>query len=140
MRPAHLFPRFQSCLSVHNVIRCGSSRTSCSPRVCGQSRFVNPPELFLIHKLTLCLDIVVITPKGVSGSSSVPTVPKRGVKTDFTTIFSSIFSFESHKRPIRDLNERDTITPPPLFTETFGPINAANNANGVSNAYYYFQM
>jgi hypothetical protein len=93
---------------------------------------VNPPKLFSIHKLNFWLNIVAITPNGVSDASSVPAIRKTGVKTDFTTIFSSIYSFESHKRPTRDLNERDTITPPPLFAETFGPINAANNADGVS--------
>ena len=81
------------------------------------------------------MDIIAITPKGVSDASSIPTIRKTGVKTDFTSIFNSIYAFESHKRPTRDLNERDTITPPPLFAETFGPIDAANNADGVSNAY-----
>jgi hypothetical protein len=96
---------------------------------------VNPPKLFSIHILNFWLNIVAISPKGVSDASSVPKIHKSGIKTDFTTIFSAIYSFESHKRPTRDLNGRDTITPPPLFAETFGPIDAANNADGVSNAY-----
>ena len=123
---------------VHDALRCNSSRASCSPRVRRQSRFVNQPKLFSIHKLNFWLNIVAITPKGVSDASSVPTIHKTGVKTDFATIFASIHSFKSHKSPSRDLNERDTITPPPLFELTFGPINAANNADGVSNVYYHF--
>jgi hypothetical protein len=100
-------------------------------------------ESAFIHKLTFWLNIrvVAITPNDVSDASSIHTIRKTGVKTDFATIFSAIYSFqESHKRPTRDLNERDTITPPPLFAETFGPINAANNADGVSNVYYYLWM
>ena len=93
-------------------------------------------QKLLFHKFNFWLNVVAITPKGVSDTSSVPAIRKTGVKTDSTTIFASIFAFESHKKLNRDLNERDTITPPPLFVETFGPINAANNAYGVSNTYY----
>jgi len=102
---------------------------------------VNLPRLFFIHKLNFWLIIVATTPEGVSDVSSFHPIRKTGVKTDFATIFSAIYSFQkSHKGPTRDLNERDTITPPPLFAETFGPINAANNADGVSNVSYYFWM
>ena len=97
---------------------------------------MDPLKLFFIHKVNSWLNTVGVTPKGVSDPSSVSTIRKTGVKTDSTTIFASIYSYESHKKPTRDLNERDTITPPPLFVETFGPINAANNAYGVSNTYY----
>ena len=75
--------------------------------------------------------LLAISPDGVPVGTAVPAIRKFGNKTDFTTIFSSIKSFKAHKPP-RGLLERDTVTAPQYFEETFGPINAASNANGVS--------
>ncbi|PPQ98297.1 hypothetical protein CVT26_013492 [Gymnopilus dilepis] len=79
--------------------------------------------------LLATLASAAISPDGVPVGTAVPAIRKFGNKTDFTTIFSSIKSFKAHKPP-RDLLERDTVTAPQFFEETFGPINAASNANG----------
>ncbi|KAF8888173.1 hypothetical protein CPB84DRAFT_1786382 [Gymnopilus junonius] len=71
-----------------------------------------------------------ISPDGVPIGSLVPAIHKTGSKTDFATIFSSIKSFKPHKQSARTFRKRDTVTPPALFEETFGPISAANNADG----------
>ncbi len=49
--------------------------------------------------------------------------------TDFKTIFSSVTRTATASQII---SPRDTIPVPEFFQLVFGPINAANNADGVS--------